>query len=167
MADYVTVAELLKRFDWRDIGGLVSDEDSQVLNAELATDANLLACIGDASGDIDAALMAGGRYTAANLEGLTGNALNKLYRMCSEIAMFYLLDRRPLFNSDKLEVYEKMRERHLERLRVGENVFNLDAHITSGVVTVDGPSTQNYEDLNLFRDRTRNFYPVRHLPNNR
>ena len=167
MADYVTVAELLKRFDWRDIGGLVSDNDSQVLNAELATDANLLACIGDASGDIDAALLAGGRYTTTDLEGLSGNALSKLYRMCSEITMFYLLDRRPLFNTEKLESYERMRERHLKRLQTGENVFNLEEHVTAGVALVDGPSTQNYNDLNLFRDRTRNFYPVRHLPNNR
>lgn len=167
MADYVTVAELLKRFDWRDIGGLVSDDDSRVLLAELTTDTNLLACIGDASGDIDAALLAGGHYTAADLEGLTGNALSKLRRMCSEITMFYLLDRRPLFNAEKLEAYEKMRERHLERLRTGENVFALDAHLAAGVASVDGPSTQNYDDLNLWRDRTRNYFPPRHLPNNR
>ena len=167
MADYVTVAELLKRFDHRDIGGLVSDDNSQVLEPDLTLDAKLLTCIGDASGDIDAALLAGGRYIATDLEGLTGNALNKLRRMCSEITMFYLLDRRPLFNAERLESYEQMRNRHLKRLQSGENVFNLDEHVTAGVASVDGPSTQNFNDLNLFRDRVRNYFPPRHLPNNR
>ncbi len=167
MADYVTVAELKKRFDWRDIADLVSDEDQRVEEKELDTDVNLAACIGDASGDIDAALLIGGKYETTDLEGLTGNALSKLRRMCSEITMFYVLDRRPTFNSEKLEAYELMRNRHLKKLQTGENVFNLTAHVAAGVVSVEGPSTQNYNDLNLVRDRVRNYYPPRHLPGNR
>lgn len=167
MANYVEVSEFLKRFDQRDVGDLVSDNDLAVAPGALPADANLLACIGDASGDIEAALLAGSNYSTADLEGLTGNSLSKLRRMCSEITMFYLLDRRPNFDSDRLESHEKMRNRHIERLRKGENIFNLTEHVTAGLASVDGPTTQQYDDLNLWRDRTTNYFPARHLPNNR
>ena len=167
MADYVTAAEFFKRYDVRDVGDLVSDDSTTVTPTSLATDVNLLAAIGDASGDIDAALLAGGKYETSDLEGLTGNGLNTLYRMCSDLVLFYLLSRRPDLSPDRLEAYEKLRSRHLKRLQSGENVFNLATHITAGRVSVDGPTTQNYHDLNLVRDRTKNYFPARHLPNNR
>lgn len=167
MADYVTVAEFLKRFDQRDVGELVSDEDIAVHENDLPTNDVLAACIGDASGDIDAALMAGKNYSAAELEGLTGNALSKLRRMCSEITMFYLLDRRPNFDSDRLDAHEKMRNRHLERLRRGENIFNLDAHKDASVVSVDGPTIVEYASGPLWRDQSNNYFPARRTPNNR
>lgn len=168
MADYVTVPEFLKRFDPRDVGDLASDNAKQVTEVELvAGNENLAVCILDASGDIDSALLAGGKYTTDELEGLAGNALAKLRRMCSEITMSYLLDRRPDFSPERMELYDKVRSRHLEKLRRGENVFNLADHVTAGAVSVDGPTTQKYDDLNLMRDRVRNYYPERRLPNNR
>lgn len=167
MADYVTVAEFLKRFDHRDVGDLVSDKDLAVHQNALPTDENLLACIGDASGDIDAALLSGKIYSTADLEGLTGNALSKLQRMCSEITMFYLLDRRPDFRPERLESYEKMRNRHLERLRKGENVFNLTANKDASVATVDGPTIVQYDTGPLWRDQSNNYFPTRRTPHNR
>ena len=167
MADYVTVAEFLKRFDQRDVGELVSDDDISVHENDLPTDVNLLACIADASGDIDGALLNGKNYTAADLEGLAGNALSKLRRMCSEITMFYLLDRRPNFDSDRLDAHEKMKNRHLERLRKGENIFNLDANKNASVAVVDGPTIVQYHAGPLWRDQSRNYFPARRTPNNR
>jgi len=167
MADYVTTDEFLKRYDARDVGDLVSDTSVQVSPTGLLSDANLSAAIGDASGDIDMSLLVGGKYQTSDLESLTGNALNTLRRIASDLTMFYLLARRPDFNPDRLEAYDKVRARHLNRLKSGEDVFNLDSHVNAGRVDVAGPSTQNYNDLNLFRDRVNNYFPRRELPNNR
>jgi len=167
MADYVTATAFLARYDYRDVADLVSDDNTTVTATSLLTDANLLVAIGDASGDIDAALLVGNKYETSDLEGLSGNAQSHLYRMCSDLTMYYLMSRRPDFSPDRLEAYEKIRLRHLGRLQAGEDVFNLDGHLSAGVVTVDGPTMQNYQDLNLVRDRVQNYYPRRHLPDNR
>ena len=164
---YCSAAQFLKRFDDRDVRDLVSDTGTAVTTGAIATDEILLQVLDDASGDIDAALQAGGRYSAADLSGLTGNNANKLERMTAEIAMLYLLERRPSFNPDQLERFEKIRNRHLEPLRKGTNIFALADAITAGAASVDGPTTQNYTDLNLVRDRVQNYYPRRRLPDNR
>lgn len=167
MAYYATAAQVLERKDWRDIGDLVSDDGDQVSEAGLATDAKLTAAIADASGDIETALFAGGRYDASDLEGLTGNAASHLVRITTEITMYHLLCRRPRANSEMLEYYAKLRETYLDPLRQGQNVFNIEEKIEAGRASVDGPTTQEYNDLNLVRDRVRNYYPGRRLPDNR
>jgi len=167
MAAYVTPAEFLLRKDARDVGDLVSDDETQVAAGDLLTDPVLLAAIDDASGDIDTALMGGGRYTAADLEGLTGNSLATLRRIASELTMFHLLARRPDRNPERIEAVAKLKDAYLAPLRRGENVFGLALHIDAGTVDVHGPTTVQARDLNLVRDRTRNYYPPRRLPGNR
>ena len=117
---YATPAQMLERFDARVIGDLVSDSDSQVSAAELLTDPILQAMLDDASGDIEAALLVGGRYTVADLSGLTGNAQKHLVRICCEVAKAYLLRRRVSYNPEKDKAEIELAEHHLERLRSGE-----------------------------------------------
>ena len=167
MADYVSVAKFLERYDQRTVGDLVSDDDNAVHPNSLPTNVNLLTLIGDASGDIDAALLVGKLYSTSDLEGLTGNALSLLQRMCSEITMYYLHDRRPTFNPEKLDNYDRLRSRHLERLRKGENIFNLDANKDASVASVEGPKLVDYATGPLWRDQSNNYFPVRRTPGNR
>lgn len=167
MASYADGDELLKRKDWRTIGDLVSDSGTQVAEASLASDANVLQALEDASGDIDAALLVGGRYSTEDLEALTGNALAHLQRITCELAMYDLMCRRPDIDVERLEYYQKMRATFLEPLRTGQNVFNIVENIAAGKASVDGPTTLGFQDLNLVRDRTRHYYPPRFLPNNR
>lgn len=164
---YATAADLLLRKDWREIGDLVSDDTVQISESELTTDAKVLVALSDASGDINASLLAGGRYTVANLESLTGDSLALLKRITCEIGIYYLLVRRPNLDSKTLEYYEKLREMYLRRLSTGEDLFNLDSVLNASLPDVDGPTSLGFEKLNLLRDRAYNYYPRRHLPNNR
>lgn len=164
MADYITGAEFLKRYDWRDVGDLCDDGNSQVAEDDIPDDPNFLACVGDASADIDAALLVGGRYSTDELEALTGNGLKLLYRMCAELTMYYLLARRPAYDEEKLKAYESIRERHLERLESGNNIFNLTETVAATKAQVDHPSAVEYDNLGLLRDRIRNYYPARTIP---
>lgn len=164
---YATSADLLLRKDSREIGDLVSDNNDRVPESELSANTKLTAALSDASGDVNAALLAGGRYTVAQLEALTGDSLSYLKRIVCEIAMYYLLVRRPDLNRDTLEYYRDMRETLLGMLKTGADVFNIEASIGASLPEVDGPTTLGMHDLNLLRTRCHGFYPSLKLPDNR
>lgn len=167
MAVYATAQQLIARYDARTVGDLASDNDDQVSVFEIPTDPVIAVALEDASGLIEAALSVGGRYTASDLEGLTGNSLSHLIRVCCDIAMANLYARRPGYNLEKVDKFQQIADKHLERLRTGENIFNLEDHREAGTPSVGGPSTVDYQNLNLIRDRVSNYYPPRRLPNNR
>lgn len=166
MASYATPADLLKRYDARDIGDLASDTGTQVSAGSIPTDPNVLAALADASGDIDSALMAGNRYTSADLTSLAGNTASKLIRLTCDIAMGYLLARRPGFDMDRLKQFREQNHFMLERLRKGENVFDLAPQKEAGVIDHATPSAVDTSKLQLMRDRTKNYYPARRFPTN-
>ena len=167
MAAYATSTQLLERYDANEIADLASDEGQAVTRIALLTDSKVAASLSDASGEVEAALLVGGMYTTDQLEGLTGNAAAKLVRMTCDIAMCFLYERRPLYNVDNVAKFRELADKYLDRLRKGENVFNVAANIGAGTPSVDGPTTVGYESLNLVRDRVQNYYPGRRLPNNR
>ena len=158
---------MVNRFDSREIGDLLSDTNTPVDEGDFPENVKLLAILADASGEIDAALMVGDRYTAADLSALTGNSLAHLKRIACEIAMRDLMARRPGYKPELLESFEKRCQKHLDRLRQGENVFNIQDHKDAGLPANGGLSTVETRNLNLIRDRVNNYYPGRRLPDNR
>jgi phage gp36-like protein len=164
---FATPTQMLERFDPRDIGELCADDSVPIDRITLLTDTVLQAALDDASGDILAALNVAGRYTSAELTALTGDSAKYLARITCELALSNLWGRKPLFRTeDRLKALE-VAEKRLERLRKGEHVFAHANNIDAGTPSVDGPTTVGFENLNLLRDRTRNYYPRRVLPGNR
>lgn len=166
---YATPADLIKRYDVRTIGDLAGDTGERVLADDVATDANVLELLDDASGEIDAALLVGGMYSPADLTGLAGANAKKLVRLTCDIATLYLFERRPAYDPDRTEVLRERYKQSLTDLRKGENVFNISDNIAAGKPSIDGPTTADYDRLNLLPDRVRNYYPRRggRLPTNR
>ncbi len=165
---YATPAQFLQRYDARVVGDIVSDNADQVGAAELLDNANLQAALDDASGDIESALLFGERYTPDDLAALTGNSQSLLVRMTCDIAMAFLLRRRPTKNAEADAAQLELAEKHLERLRKGDRVFYRGDDVDpAGVVDTTGPTTVQLTSLNLIRDRTQNYYPARQLPFNR
>lgn len=167
MASYATPAQFLLRYDWRTIGDYLSDSSEQITANDQLTNATLLQILADASGDIEAALLQAGRYVTTDLTGLTGNPLALLVRITCEIAIAYVYERRPLANVEMLEHYQKLKEGHLEKLRTGQNIFNLATIIAASLPEAQGLTTVGYQQLNLLRDRCAGYFPQRYLPNNR
>lgn len=167
MAAYCTVQQFLQRKDARDIGDLVTDDGTPVPASALQSNQNVLTALLDASGDVDAALLNRGKYTREDLENLTGNAAEYLRRIVAEIAMYYLMARRPAANPDGFDLYLKMREQYLDSLRRGDDVFGLDKEIEASQAQVDGPSFLDYQQLNRLPDIVSNYYPQRQTPRNR
>ena len=168
MATYASAAQLLERYDARDIGDLVSDTDDQASPIDLLTHPLVTTSLEDASGAIEASLLVGNRNSPTELESLTGNSKSFLERITCDIAMSFLLCRRPGFDADRMTAQMNLAEMHLERLRNGENVLNLDDQRDAGNPTVDGPSLVRLQShLHLVRDRVSNYYPGRRMPGDR
>lgn len=166
MAYDVDSDDLIARYDARDVCDLASDTGSPVLLADLSANAKVAAARDDALGDVESALVAGQRYTVAQLEGLTGTALAHFKRLVCGRTMYYLLCRRPAFDPDRLKAFDEWTETQLKRLRLGENVFNLDDQKDAGVIDHEFIEAADVSKIKLLRDRVQNTYPRRVYPEN-
>lgn len=164
---YATPADLLKRFDARQVGDLVSDTDVAVPPGQLTLDPVLLQMLEDASGEIEVALLSGQRYTLDDIavimdpETTVPNSQAYLKRICCEIAYVMLLKRRGIQDPEKIKAQVEAAETHLERLRRGDTVFQLPAQIAAGVAEFSGVGTVDFTTLHLPFDRSRNYFPRR------
>jgi phage gp36-like protein len=158
---HATVANLLERYDWRTIGDLVSDTDSQVDQGDLATDTNVLTALLDAQGTVESALQVGGRYSAANLSGLTGSSEALLHRLECHLAYTFILERRGGIAEDRFEARNEWVKAQLKDLKSGVNVFGLAEHITAGKPKLEAMTPRSVELASGFRDLTKNYFPHR------
>lgn len=162
---YAAASDLIARYDARTLGDLVSDTGTRVASGSLAADPNIVAALDDASGEIEAALLMGERYSVADLAALTGNSLALLKRICCDCAMALIYGRRPEEQwADRRAAAEQVKAIHLERLANGERVFNVEGIPEAGNPTIGGPSAIAVRRLNMIVDRTQHYYPGRVMP---
>lgn len=163
---YATPAQMLQRFDARVVGDLVSDNGIAAGPAELLSNANLQAALDDASGEIEAALLQGQRYTTADLSALTANSAKYLVRLTCKIAFGLLWERRPWADDgDQREQAIDQARKAVDQLRRGEHVFDVAAVKDAGLPAVRTPSVSTIESLNLGVDAARgHYYPQRRMP---
>lgn len=165
---YATPAQLLQRFDARTIGDCVNDAGTRVDPTALLTDPIVQAHLDQASGEIEAALLMGGRYELIDLTGLTGNAAMFLVALCCDIAFASLWRRRVWDADDRGKAVGDSAKAELERMRRGEHIFGIDKVIDAGKAFIGGPSRVELRRLNMIVDQCRNrFYPERRTPNDR
>jgi phage gp36-like protein len=179
MVAYATPNQMFANYDVRTIGDLCSDTGTRVVIPALLTDPNLINAINSASGIIDSALMAGGMYTPADLQSIIGSLVSStntdntpymLVNLCCEIAMYILLARRPAYDTKRMKDLQELiygPTGTITKLKQGQNVLGLPGQLDAGLPSVDGPTTLEYNNLNLMRDRCKNYYPPRVLPYNR
>ena len=165
MTAYATNAQFLQRYDARIVGDLVSDTGNQVGAAELLDDPVLTALLASASGEIEAAILNGNRYTTTDLENLTGNSLAFLADLTCRVAYSKLWDRRPWANAERHAQAAQAADLVLERLRKGQYALNVAETLDAGLVSNPSPSRITIEGMNLVVDQARRgFYPRRRLP---
>lgn len=148
-ATYCPVSEFIKRFDVRTIKQLASDTDTPI--ADPTNDANVLACLRDASGDLESAALMGGRYTADDLAELLGsdtNARATLYRIVAGRAFTYLRERRPILNVPKADAEERA-EAFLEALVEGKRIFGFQEVMDAGVLDHEVETVADVENRRL------------------
>lgn len=143
-SSWLSVAELLKRYDYRAVGDLVADDDTRVSEASLATDDNLLAVIKDACGEIESACLRGEIYSAADLAALTGVSQGKLYRITSDLTMAYLWDRRG-GTGDMPSYYYRAMEA-LDQLAKGIRIFSFAEQTEAGHLTHRNDLAEDFDN---------------------
>lgn len=162
MAAFATNAQMLARYDARILGDLVGDLGAQVSAGSLATDPVLMAFLEDASGLILAACLRGEKYSEADLVALTGNSEAHLVRITCDLAMAALYGRRYDHQwMDNREKAEAVAEKHLERLRRGEHVFDVDGNKDAGLPDHTYPSLSDSRNRQGMREAVRGYFTLR------
>lgn len=137
---HATATDLLRRYDIRRIGDLVNDNDTRATEADLqnpSTPAGAVVntALSDASGLINSAILAGRRYTLANLANMTTDSKALLVRICCDLAYSFLVTRRGYGAADLEAMTSRAKESEmiLEQLRQGERLFEVDANQNASV----------------------------------
>jgi len=131
---YATGDDLVAYFDARTIGQSLLDTGSAVSAASVAAHPAIERFLRLASGAVNSALMASKRYTSDDLTGLTDQAAEHLKQITCDIAMYHISRRRIDTNPDRTESLRKVAESHLERLRKGEIILEVDEVKDAGVM---------------------------------
>lgn len=150
---YITAKDMQLRYDWKLLGDLISDSGERVQPQAQITHPNMIAACTDASGEVDAALMYGDRYSSTDLSGLVAagpsNSLNLLIQICCQIAICNLYERKYATKFEVMKPFREAKEGHLERLRTGSNVFNLPTVQAAATEQASGPSLVDYQNSGL------------------
>lgn len=134
-SSYLTVAEFLKRYDWRTIARYCSDTGEALDEADLTTDVNLLALLADASGVLEMAALRGSRYSSAQLSALTGVAKAARDRIIADVAICLVYERRPdIFDHQEPFAYKRAMDQ-IESLSKGETLFGYEEHKQAGLLS--------------------------------
>lgn len=161
MTAYAEPSDLISRYDVAVLGDLVADDGIRVSASDLEDDAVLLEVLQTASGQVEAAMLCGNRYSPDELSGLTGNSASHLKQIVCLIAIAILFERRPAVNSMHADLYLKRADAYLEDLRHGKNLFNLAEALVDANPTISGPSSIDYRNINMLPDRMVRYFPSR------
>jgi hypothetical protein len=162
---YSSPADLLNYRDAQFIGELCTDERVGLNPSEILTNARLLAIMAANEGEVEAALLMGGRYTPAQLLAMSAPSKAFLVKLICIGTLADLLEVRPEVNSQAADFYQKQKYAYLEDLRKGKNLFNLSdsSAFNAAAVRTDAPTVVEFESLNTIPDRTgmNRHYPPR------
>lgn len=160
---FATPTDFTTCYDFRLIGDLITDELDAVEDLtveEVQANAKVQAVLNQSSGEIVTNLIVGGRYTEADLTGLSGYSRDHLIRINCDIAMGLLIQRRPnKINQEVAASITDQARKHILAMRKGENVFGIPEIVEAGNLTILNQTPTSIERLNLLPDRMNRFFP--------
>jgi phage gp36-like protein len=129
---YATATDLIAYHDVRQIGDWCEDGGAILSPANIATDPNVATALLRASGEVEMACFAGGRYAPTDLQALTGASQAALKGLVCDLA-FWHLGKRRIPDPSKIAGYKEAREM-LDALREGKLIFGLQEVADAGVM---------------------------------
>lgn len=158
---YASGADLIARYDVDQVGDLATDERETLDRANVADHLHVITALEDASSEVDAALLAGGRYTATQLQELTGSSASYLKSIVCGLAMAALHERRPeAIERDLIDRITKKARDSILSLRRGENVFGIVEVVDATRLQLSGPTALEIEDRNGMAERMHRYFPT-------
>jgi phage gp36-like protein len=155
---YATGADLIARYDINDIRQWASDSGIPVSIANVAANNNVVTALMDASGDVEAALLASDRYLPQDLLALTGNSKNRLIRLVCELAIGYLYERRIRRGEEPEPAPATRGKEMLQRLAKGEWIFGFVEHGDAGVIAHQVEGAVDVERRNMVTLQAQRYY---------
>jgi hypothetical protein len=165
MATLLTNAELLERFDYRLIDQQLSDNNTVIGSAALASSTQLSEIITDAEGLVLSALYTAYKYTSDNMTNLDSDSAHVLKRIIADIAFIYICSRRGYDYKNKMPLVEDS-YKQLQRLRNGERVLNFPSNLEAGNTFNESVSFVNQAIAGLVTTSTR-YFPLPTYTQNR
>jgi hypothetical protein len=162
---YCTVENFLKLYDYRPIAQLMNDDNSTaVTRADLLDDTTdegerLLNILMRSSGDVEMAVLAGGRITPTDLAALTGASAVSLQGLVADLAIGECYTRRP----DKNPWAEKtaMARSILNALASGDLIFATQEAVDSSKLEITADTPQRVYDRQGMVVQMQGFFGVR------
>ncbi len=130
-SSYATPSDLMLRYDSNLLGMLVNDNSQKIAPSAILNDPATQAALDDATGIINSALYVAYKYTASQIAGVTSESASLLKRLCCDLAVVMLCQRRGFDYSDKYPLLNLTLD-IIERLRSGERVLDLAANESAG-----------------------------------
>lgn len=169
LVPYASGDDLVQRYDVDLIADLCQDSreelDWQADITALTEHPNVMSALEDASGEIDAALRAGGQYTPEDLAGLIAGPVTEatrkhLIRITCAIAMSILVERRlDRVSMETADWLRKAAKGWLDALRRGENVFGIAANDGASRIDIETVQSTQIENLRLLPGRMARYFP--------
>lgn len=158
---YATADDLLKRYDARLLGDLVSDSGTPVAPNDLPSNPVIDAVLRDACAAVDAAVFVGSRYTPEQMTTLSETAAAFVRRLVCDLALVYIKRRRGRFDSDKDAALLKEINDTLAALRDGQDLLLLAEQSAAPASTMElvRPELISVNAPHTIQRRTANYYP--------
>lgn len=132
---YATNDQMIDRYDVRTLGDLLSDTDTSLSSSEVSNSTRLTTLLKQASGEVEAACVAGRRYVPEDLQAMLdddGVGADLLIGLVCDIAMWRIMNRRPSPVATDPPGPAKSALQALEQLRGGERIFPFDQSADAG-----------------------------------
>jgi len=155
-----TVQDLIDRYDRALLADLARDDGTA--EANLATNARILAALRGASGEVRSAIFQGKRYTLEDLNNLPEDDQAYLKDLVCSLALLRLTAARVTTIGE--ETWRVLRDDvrdKLEQLASGQRIFPTAGAQEAGLPKAEGPLLVEMQRLNLLVDRCDGYYPHR------
>lgn len=157
---YATGCDLIEVIDVDIVGDLAQDSREEQTPSAVADLPIVARTLEEASGQVDMALQAGGRYRPDQLAALTGSGLAFLKRIVCTLAISYLFKRRAAPQYLELaKLYHDEAQEYLKALQQGKNLFAIAENQEASVIEHQHLSAVEIDGLNLMPSRMGNFFP--------
>jgi phage gp36-like protein len=157
---YATGEDMVKLYDIDLVGDLAQDTREPVNQPAVKSLPNLLHVLELATGEIDVALIAGGKYSPDQLAILTTSSKAHLVRVTCAIAMALLFERRPSQAfMEMAKMFQEKADRYLKYLRNGTNLFNIEENKAASTIELQTVTAVEIDSLNLLPTRMSSFFP--------
>jgi phage gp36-like protein len=140
--------DLLDRFDARLLGQLVNDTQTPLDPTQFLSSPVAQAALDDATGIVYAALFVAYKYTATQIAGVTAESASLLKRLCCDLAIVMLCQRRGWDYLDKFPMVQLSLEM-IQQLRNGERVLDLAANEQAGLAAASLASLAQQRRIGL------------------